>query len=411
MKSKSAVKEISFTEAAFPQTVHLEYRVPPSDKVYTLALQQCETGWSVYAQWGRRGSVPQADYKCERETFELAKGIYDRVLHEKLAKGYKYSGGTKSEQGDPEEGRAAVSRKPAASAGEGVSSRPVSRVIVFAPELLTRISERELLGYVRSPRHWFQWKRDGVRLTVCTEDGGAHVHGYNKLGQVVQVDARLAKAILTICNKFGVRTLMIDGEWEASGFWGWDVLQVNDMDMRNIQYKDRFETLEEYFTDLNGDPSKVLHLTQTAKTTEDKGAMIEITKKLRVEGICVKQITATHRVGRAGQHLKHKYEATGSFIVGPKPKHKANDGHRSVALYVIDKGKQRFVATVKIPDCYDVPANGSVIEVRYLYAYRDGGIVQPCVSWEGHSLTMRTDVTASECTAQQLKYKAESEAA
>jgi hypothetical protein len=287
----------------------------------------------------------------------------------------------------------------------------VSRLIVFSPELLTRITEREMRAFIRSPRHWFQWKRNGRRLTVFTEDSGATVYGIGKDGQPAQVETRVANAIRALCRKFKSHTLLIDGEIESTGFWGYDLLQVNDMDMRNVQYKDRFETLEEYFTGLSPELAKVLHLCQTAKTDADKAAMIETTKKLQIEGICVKLITATHRVGRANQHLKMKWEVTGSFIVGPKPPKKANDGHRSIALYILDRGRERCVATAKVPDCYSVPANGVIIEARYLHAYKGGGIVQPCLSWDGHPLTIRTDVRREECNDQQLKYIADEEAA
>jgi len=116
-------------------------------------------------------------------------------------------------------------------------------------------------------------------------------------------------------------------------------------------------------------------------------------------------------------------ESTGSFIVGPKPPRKANDGHRSIALYVIDKtyrgGERwnlgygsipardlRFVATCKVADKYEVPAVGTIVEARYLYAHPEGGIVQPC-----YFGVMRTDVRPEECSVQQLRMKQESEAA
>lgn len=374
----------------------LKFQQGGSDKVYLLNLEQCETGWSVYAAWGRRNSTLQTGNKIKLVPYDDAKEVYDRILKEKLGKGYQHSESLRTatdHEGD--------SRKPSASIGLTVG-RSVSKAIVFAPELLTRITERELLAFVRSPRHWFQWKRDGVRLTVVVETGD--VYGYNKLGQVVQVDSRLATALRQLCVTYRLDTLMLDGEWEASGYWAWDCLQVNEMDMRGIEYRIRFETLEEYLTDLPAASAKLLHLTQTAKTSDDKAAMMQVTKEMRIEGICAKLITASHRVGRAGQHYKCKYEATASFIVGPKPKHKANDGHRSVALYVLDKGRERFVATVKVADKYEVPPNGSIAEVRYLYAHPNGGIVQPCFFG-----VLRKDVKRNECLAEALKYKAEAE--
>jgi hypothetical protein len=39
---------------------------------------------------------------------------------------------------------------------------------------------------------------------------------------------------------------------------------------------------------------------------------------------------------RAGQHYKCKFVVTASFIVGPKPDKKTDDGHRSIAVYLMD---------------------------------------------------------------------------
>jgi bifunctional non-homologous end joining protein LigD len=53
-----------------------------------------------------------------------------------------------------------------------------------------------------------------------------------------------------------------------------------------------------------------------------------------------------------------------------------------------------------------VPAPGEVVEVRYLYAFRESGsIYQPVY------LGKRCDIPASECVTEQLKYRATAEAA
>lgn len=220
------------------EKANLKFQQDGSDKVYVIALQQCETGWSVYAQWGRRGSTLQSDYKIERAEYDAAKKVYDRVLREKLAKGYRHSEGRTATDTEGD------SRNPATSAF--TTNKPVSRAIIFAPELLTRIEERDL-------------------------------------------------------------------------------------------------------------------------------------------------------------HLKAKYEITGSFVVGQKPK---DDGKRSIALYIYDRGRLRRVANARVFDKYPIPPIGAVVDARYLYAYKGGGIVQP---W--YDGVVRKDVKPEECTDQQLKYKAELEEA
>ena len=380
-----------------PEEAHLEFRQGPSDKVYHLALAQCETGWCVIAAWGRRGSTLSTDAKVERTDYEAAKKLYDATLRAKLAKGYKqtnspsqgsvHSGVTAAAQPSPsvpETGAAPSSLGPALTRAR----KPVSKDVVFAAELLTRItSERELGLYAVSPRYLFQIKRDGVRLTIVAEkiDGSAlyEIWGYNKLGQVVQLDARLYAAVKKLCTLGKYERLMMDGEWESSGFWGWDLLEL-DGDLRGMAYEDRFQAISEMFRDLDlADLQKMFHVVESADTQAGKLALLAKAKATRAEGLAVKLRTAQYRGGRSSQHYKFKFEQTASFIVGPKPKHKANDGHRSVALYVIDKGQRRFVATVKVADRYSVPPENSVVDARYLYAHEGGGIVQPCLFW-GH---------------------------
>ena len=58
------------------------------------------------------------------------------------------------------------------------------------------------------------------------------------------------------------------------------------------------------------------------------------------------------------------------------------------------------VGNVTIPVNADIPAIGSIVEVRYLFAYDNGGsLYEPCY------LGARTDITTEECLASQRKFK------
>jgi hypothetical protein len=76
---------------------------------------------------------------------------------------------------------------------------------------------------------------------------------------------------------------------------------------------------------------------------------------------------------RAGQHYKCKFVVTASFIVGAKPEKKAADGHRSIAVYLLDGNRQRFMGTVGVPDRYRLPKEGEIVEVQYLYCHTGAG--------------------------------------
>lgn len=398
-----------------PESADLFYCEGRSDKTYSIQLQESEAGWAVTVQYGRRGSTQQADTKIEGSEYETAKRIFDKTLREKLSKGYQL-GGTNAQAKRPEVRKQFVTGKIVEATPLSVSA-PVSKEVLFSPELLTRCTENELLAYARNPRYWFQLKRDGRRLTIQTKQISKDkwdTIAYNKLGQAIQIDADLRKSVENLCYLTMTTSAMLDGEIEASGFHIWDILEC-DHDMRGVAYENRFDVLEALLKGV----TKKLFVVRNARNTAEKMKLLEWAKANRQEGIVVKDRYAMFAPGRNNSHMKHKFESTASFIVGPKPPRKENDGHRSVALYVVDRGFKggerwklgsgtdlRFVCTCKVADKYDVPEQGSVIEARYLYAFRNGGVYQPVFFG-----VVRTDVNPADCTVQQLRVKADAEEA
>lgn len=409
---------------AEPLAAHLYNNTTRRDAVYHLALEECETGWTVLSQWGARGSTLAADYKCERANYEDAKRIYDSTLKQKVGRAYQPEDQATADYLEALMGEKFTARIPAKKPATRVVSsaeieahpnksllardyipgpaltkarRPVSKQSVFTPELLTRCEQREVIAYSKGNRYWFQLKQDGIRLTVVRD--GDSVYGYNKLGQIVPVDGRLHAAIMRLTAKARVTRIILDGEWEGDGYHAWDVLEVGGMDCRNLVYSERYETLREMFASVK---EPLLHVVETAKTPEEKVQFLKRAIDKNAEGITIKDTNAMFRPGRNGQHFKFKFEQTASFIVGPKPGKKAHDGHRSVAVYLYDKAILRFMGTVKVADKYDVPDDGSIIEVRYLYCHpgKEGKIFQPVYFGK-----VRTDVKKVDCTIQQLRFK------
>ena len=139
-------------------------------------------------------------------------------------------------------------------------------------------------------------------------------------------------------------------------------------------------------------------------TPKAKRAFVKAMHDANAEGFVCKNRYATYAGGRAGQHYKCKFVATASFIVGPKPDKKAEDGHRSIAVYLLDENQPRFMGTVGVPDRYPLPNVEQVVEVRYLYCHPgpDGKLIQ--AKYFGR---VRDDITVAECTVDQLKFKAD----
>jgi bifunctional non-homologous end joining protein LigD len=358
------------------ERAELYFRQGSSDKVYHLQLENVDDKWSVQAQWGRRGSALQSDVKASGVTYDEAKRVYDRFLREKVGKGYQIAEGTAN-------GDAAISvGLPVAKEHSG-----------HTPELLTPIEEPEALLLAQDVAWWFQQKFDGRRLAVQKADG--KYSGINKLGQIIPIDPRLA-GILGLVQ---AQAFLADGEITDSHFYIWDLLSVNDADLRVQPYEIRYVHLTQLFRGVH----ETLRVCQTAMTPKDKRAFVKAMHDANAEGFVCKNRYAAHAGGRAGQHYKCKFIATASFIVGPKPDKKVSHGHRSIALYLLDGKQPRFMGTVGVPDRYPLPRVEQIVEVRYLYCHpgAEGKLIQ--AKYFGK---VRDDIEITECSVSQLKVKA-----
>jgi bifunctional non-homologous end joining protein LigD len=370
-KQKKAKERTMQTERA-----ELYFRQGSSDKVYHLELENVDDKWSVKAQWGRRGSALQSDVKANGVPYEEAKRLYDRILREKTGKGYQIAQATTN-------GDAPI------SVGLPASKEQSGHV----PELLTPIEEPEALLLAQDASWWFQQKFDGRRLAVQQADG--KYSGINKLGQVIPIDSRLSEPLELVQAK----AFLADGEITDSHFYIWDLLSVNDTDLRTEPYEIRYVHLTRLFRGVH----QTLRVCETAMTTKAKRAFVKAMHDANAEGFVCKNRYAAYAAGRAGQHFKCKFVATASFIVGPKPDKKRDDGHRSIAVYLLDGKRPRFMGTVGVPERYPLPRVEQVVEVRYLYCHPgpEGKLIQ--AKYFGK---VRDDVQLAECTVSQLKLKA-----
>ena len=121
------------------------------------------------------------------------------------------------------------------------------------------------------------------------------------------------------------------------------------------------------------------------------------TRQTSKEGVVFKRLNAPYSPGRpnsGGPQLKHKFYATLSASVA-----KVNP-QRSVELRLLGKDGWQSAGNVTIPANHPIPSVGAVVEVRYLYAFRESGcLYQPTY------LGVRKDVEHHECIAAQLKFK------
>jgi bifunctional non-homologous end joining protein LigD len=376
MNTKEAVKPLQ-EPVKETETIELYFQQGSSDKVYHVQLQSIEEQWSVNAQWGRRGSALQSDTKVSSVAYEEAKRVYDRIIREKTGKGYRIAQATTN-------GDTPIS----------VGLPSVKEHSGHAPELLTPIEEPEALALVQDESWWFQQKFDGRRLAVEKADG--QYSGINKLGQLIPIDSRLAKCLESV----QADAFLVDGEVTDSRFHLWDLLSINGTDLRIQPYEIRYARLGLVFRGLD----EALRVCDTAMTPKAKRAFAKAMHESHAEGFVCKNRNAAYAGGRAGQHYKCKFVTTCSFIVGPKPAAKAAAGHRSIALYLLEENRQRFMGTVGVPERYAIPREGQIVEIRYLYCHpgADGKLIQ--AKYFGK---IRDDVAIGDCSTSQLKLKAD----
>jgi ATP-dependent DNA ligase len=181
-----------------------------------------------------------------------------------------------------------------------------------------------------------------IRWEAACQKADGKYSGINKPGQIMPIDSRLSESL----DRLQARAFLADGEITDSHFYLWDLLGVNDTDLRTEPYEIRYAHPTRHFRGL-GD---ILRVCETAMTRKAKRDFVKKMHEANAEGFVCKNRDAAYTGGRAGQHFKCKFVATASFIVGPKPDKKADDGHRSIAVYLLDGDRPRFMGTVGVPD-------------------------------------------------------------
>jgi bifunctional non-homologous end joining protein LigD len=348
--------------------ITLYYREGNSDKVYQCAIEPADAGgFIVTFAFGRRGSTLSTGTKTSSPVdHNEAKRIYEKLVKEKLAKGY-----TPGADGTP-------------YVGNGQSDKHSSG---YLPQLLNAIEETEVDRLVRNAADCAQEKFDGRRLLLRKQD--AAIEGINRKGLMVALPEPIFQAFRLIQGD-----CVLDGESVDDVFYAFDILQLKGSDLRTMPYRDRLTALMNVLAAIQ---QRAIRFAETAYTIDQKSRLLATLKTKQKEGIVFKELAAPYQAGRpnsGGPQSKHKFYATLSAVVA-----KIN-AQRSVEIRLIGKNGWEVAGNVTIPPNHQIPAIGRVVEVRYLYALPESGIVyQPVFLGE------RTDVEPHECLLAQLKFK------
>lgn len=334
-----------------------------SDKVYVVNLKESGGGFTVVAQYGRRGGALATDDKTKNGPigYEAAKKLFDKTVAGKVAKGYERSG-------------AQVPAAQVAPPNGNATHRP--------QELLEEVDEATAMALVLDPGYWMQDKSDGHSRGVV-KNGGGEIYGLNKLGKRVPIPAELHEEL----SRIQLDTFHIDAELVGHELVCRDLIDA-DGDVHGLPYEERFKRLVKATFGL-----KLVSVVRTWENPHKRSAF-DRQKKENREGVVFKLIGAAHRAGRNGQHKKFKFVKTLSAIAG-KPRATGKD---SVEVFLIDGDKRIRVGTVSLIGKQTV-AEGQVLEVAYLYAFPSKMLSQ------ARLLRVRDDVTQGECTTKQLIFK------
>jgi bifunctional non-homologous end joining protein LigD len=348
------------------EQITLYYRQGSSDKVYRASIESKGAGYVVNFAFGRRGTTLSTGTKTPTAVnLDAATAIYNKLVAEKQAKGY-----SPGEEGTPYQ-----------------HTDKENQATGIRCQLLNAIGDDDLATLIASPDYCMQEKHDGRRLLIQKQ--GTTITGINRLG----LEVALPKSLHDDAAN-GAIDFILDGEAVGDFLYAFDVLGAGEEDLRFRPYLERRLRLMNLLASFQH--PRIIPV-GTACTAEEKLRIFDELKAAGKEGVVFKKIDQPYAAGRpasGGPQLKFKFHETASFIV-----EKVN-ARRSVSLALLNGKTIVPAGNVTIPANRKVPDVGTIVEVRYLYAFKESGcIYQPVY------LGARDDIPNEECTVDQLKYK------
>lgn len=340
-----------------------------SDKVYRVHIISDLSGCWVNFQYGRRNSTLTSGSKTPSSVpAAKAEAIYDKLVREKLAKGYRMASG----------------------AAYGVPEHAAPTDSGFRCQLLNEASLSELETLLFAPDWGMQQKHDGERRGVIKENGV--ITGINRKGQTVPLPACIIADLTKLRWNF-----QLDAEIVGEKLYVFDLISLDDESLVNQPFIVRFDIIN---TKMGFTGS--VQVSELAFTPSKMHQMFHQAKAANWEGVVLKHLHSRYTPGRpnsGGTQLKFKFKSTASCIVAPSDR----EGKRSIALDIeAEDGKSRIcVGNVTIPPNHSIPPLNSVVEVEYLYAFKGGSLFQPVYKGQ------RDDINVGDCGISQLKYKPE----
>lgn len=345
-----------------------------SDKEYRIEINAEGDAYRVRYAFGRRDSSLKEGVKTETPvSLETAKAIFEKLLQEKVAKGYAI---------------AEISALKTVKLDDGKHEAWKGG---FLPQLLNAIDANEVPAIINDPAYGMQEKMDGERRSAVILQEG-EVIGLNRRAMMVRLPVTVSTELSSMYRQFA--PCIVDGEMIGEMFYLFDIIRYenDDFDLPvNETVAQRYLNLAGYFCE----KSQSVKIVTLFSDSADKEKLYQKCRQDGREGVVFKKLTAVFTPGRpnsGGDWLKFKFVATASCVV------LGVNRQRSVAVGMCDSnGAMVNVGNVTIPPNHRVPSVAAIVEVRYLYAFKNGCLFQPV--YLGERFDVEPDVI------DQLKWK------
>lgn len=369
------------------RNTNLAFQQGGSDKYYDVFLEELldGSGYLVNCEYARRGAAPNHATKTKAPV-DLAKAtkLFEKTVNDKLKKGYQVVGTTDS----------AAPAAPVAKPKQQDSAERLGATNDYPVQLLNAVTLSELRHKASLGGFMLQVKHDGVRCPMIAK--GRLTEFFNRKNQAVPVAEKFRRGIVDLMEAMNWNSMSVDGEMLGDHYVIFDVFSANGTDMRTRPFRDRNEALRLISKYSGG-------LIRVDVAVDAETNLETYLKQLRnEEGMVLKAADAPYSAGRpnsGGDQFKFKFVESATVKVS-----KVHDDRRSAEMLMLKDNKEWVVmGNVTIPPNASLPEAGSLIEVRYLYAYPNGGkLFQPVYSMP------REDVGEEACDYGKLKFKSES---
>jgi len=376
------------------------YRIRIVEKpggVFDVEVGNCRRGQAYVHQPSKANGVGKwaADQTAERTRDEKMKGGY-RVIEDSTFT----SGPAPASKPKP----AAVNPNSPFAAMPGASGAPVP---VPAPAGISMASPVEVqvsraMDFLVDPAWVMHTLKGGDRLLVGVANG--QPFGINERGDSVALPRKVVEAL----QSFG-RPLLIEGELVMDTLYGWDLIESNGTDLRQVGYMERHFELTYLLCGTEQNAIKPVFL----EDSDSKGPFLLMAQDEGAEGV-IFRFREGEYPGSAPKSedlpQRFSFQATANFVVlgvaGQSLElglHPINKGDKYHELPVEWRGLPVDMTLpmgfVEVPEGQPVPEVGKVVEVTYNFA-SPGGVL------DGASLVaVHDEIPESACTIASIRFR------